>query len=578
MGDDSGGGYERRGLAEILVAQGSATPAQIAEAGVLGRESPGKPLGELLLGLGHVTSGQLAAALAAQYGLPLRTLRESELDPTVIRLVPAELAFRYQLLPLRRDNGELLVALADPANLAALDDLRFVTGLRVEPVVADAEDVRRLVEDHYLHRVMGGSADDDDVQVMADDDEDLSDVQSMAREALVVRLVNMLLRQAVQDRASDIHLEPFERELIVRFRIDGVLRPMPSPSKRLQAAIISRVKIMAEMDIAERRLPQDGRIKVRVEGREIDLRISTVPTLYGESVVMRLLDRDAGLLSLAGLGFPETTRERFERLLKIPYGILLATGPTGSGKTTTLYAALQQVVSPTRKVITIEDPVEYQLDGVNQIAVRPKIGLSFAEGLRHILRQDPDVIMVGEIRDHETADIAIHAALTGHLVFSTLHTNDSAGAVARLLDMGIEPFLVASSLEGVLAQRLVRRLCPACKAPHAPTSAELYDMGNLADESRQHTIFRPVGCDECRGTGYRGRVGLIELLVVDDEIQELILRRASSAAIRESAQARGLVTLREEGWRHAFAGLTSIDEVTRVTHESESALGLEEYP
>ncbi|MBI5832261.1 MAG: type II secretion system ATPase GspE [Armatimonadetes bacterium] len=533
-----------------------------------------KRLGDVLVGLGHASSADIAAALADQYGLPLRGLRESDLEPAVTRLVPAELAFRHQVLPLGRTGDLLVVAMADPTNLTALDDLRFVTGLRVETVVADAEEVRRLVEDQYLHQVMG-AGDSDDVQVLSEDDDgDLSDVQSMAREALVVRLVNLLLRQAVAERASDIHIEPFERELVVRLRIDGVLRDVPAPSKRLQAAIISRVKIMAEMDIAERRLPQDGRIKVRVEGREIDLRISTVPTLYGESVVMRLLDRDTGLMSLEGLGFPEATRARFEKLLKTPYGILLSTGPTGSGKTTTLYGALQQVVSPTRKVITIEDPVEYQLHGVNQIAVRPRIGLTFAEGLRHILRQDPDVIMVGEIRDHETADIAIHSALTGHLVFSTLHTNDSAGAIARLLDMGIEPFLVASSLEGVLAQRLVRRLCPACKRAYEASDAELSDLGPLRSWLRGVELYAPAGCDECRGTGYRGRVGLYELLVVDEAVQELILRRASSQEIKESAQSRGLVTLREEGWQKVLDGITSLEEVTRVTHEDEAAMGV----
>jgi type II secretion system protein E len=564
-----------RRLGEILIAQQLVQPDAVTEALAIQLEDPQRRVGEILVGLGHLTSAEVAVALAEQYGLACRTLREADLDPRVMGSLPAELAFRHQVLPLAADEGALLVAMADPTNLSALDDLRFVTGRAVEAVVADADEIRRLVEEHYLHQVMSSSAvAGDEVEVVADEDEDLGDVQSLAREALVVRLVNVLLRQAVTERASDIHIEPFERGLKVRFRVDGVLRDIPAPSKRLQAAITSRIKIMAELDIAERRLPQDGRIKVRVEGREMDLRISTVPTLHGESVVMRLLDRETGLLDLVDLGFPDDTRRRFERLLKSPYGIVLSTGPTGSGKTTTLYAALQRVASPQRKVITIEDPVEYQLDGINQIAVKPRIGLTFAEGLRHILRQDPDVIMVGEIRDPETADIAIHAALTGHLVFSTLHTNDSSGAVARLLDMGIEPFLVASSLEGVLAQRLVRRLCPRCKEAYTASESELSDLGPLRGWLRGVTLYRAAGCDECRGTGYRGRVGLFELLVVDEAVQELILRRASSGEIKEAAASQGMSTLREEGWQKVLDGLTSVEEVTRVTHEDEARMGV----
>ncbi|NUQ00005.1 MAG: type II secretion system ATPase GspE [Armatimonadetes bacterium] len=562
-------------LGEILIKRGVLKPNDLLEAIELQQqERSDRRLGEVLLALGHCRGSDLAAALAEQYGLPLRSLRESDLDPEVTRLLPAELAYRHQLLPLSLNQGTLTVAVADPLNLAALDDVRFVTGQRIEAVVADPEDIRQLVEEHYLHEVMTGDA--EAVEVLSDEDEDLGDVQSMAREALVVRLVNLLLRQAIAERASDIHIEPFERDLKVRFRIDGVLRDMPAPAKRYQAAITSRIKIMAELDIAERRLPQDGRIKVRVEGREIDLRISTVPTLYGESVVMRLLDKETGLRGLSELGFPTATQKRFEQLLRTPYGIILATGPTGSGKTTTLYAALQMVNSPERKVITIEDPVEYQLGGVNQIHVRPKIGLTFAEGLRHILRQDPDVIMVGEIRDGETADIAIHAALTGHLVFSTLHTNDSSSAVARLLDMGAEPFLVASSVEGVLAQRLVRRLCPHCKEAYTPSGLELEDLGTMREWLQGVQLHRAVGCDICRGTGYMGRIGLYELLVVDETIKELIMQRAPSSEIKEAAQRHGLVTLREEGWQKVLEGVTSVDEIQRVTHEDEARLGVGE--
>ncbi len=576
---DAGGAWEfavaeRQRIGEILMANEAVTAAQVAEALQLQKQGvEHRRLGEILVGLGNCLAAAVATALASQCGLPYRPLRETELDPEVVRLVPAELAYRHQILPLEAPDGQLTVGVADPLNLAAIDDLRFVTGRRINVQVAEADEVRRLVEEHYLHHVMTGEA-AEGIEVLSDEEEDLGDVQSMAREALVVRLVNLLLRQAVSERASDIHIEPFERELRVRFRVDGVLRDMPAPAKRYQAAIASRIKILAELDIAERRLPQDGRIKVRVEGREIDLRISTVPTLYGESVVMRLLDKQTGLLGLEQLGFPATTRGRFEHLIRRPYGIILSTGPTGSGKTTTLYGALQMVNSPERKVITIEDPVEYQLAGVNQIHVRPKIGLTFAEGLRHILRQDPDVIMVGEIRDRDTADIAIHAALTGHLVFSTLHTNDSASAVARLVDMGAEPFLVASSLEGVLAQRLVRRLCDQCKEPYVPSDLELGELGVAGIWREEVTVYRPVGCDACRGTGYLGRIGLFELLMVDDSITDLIMRRAPSTALREAAQRSGLVTLREEGWQRVLDGVTSIDEVTRVTHEDEIGLGV----
>jgi len=561
-------------LGELLVTRGKVSLEAVDEAMALqSHESGGRRLGELLVALGHCRSRDVAEVLAEQYGLPWTQIREGDLKPELMSQIPADLAYRHQVLPLSRDNGTLTVAVADPLNLEALDDLRFVTGARIEAVVADAEEIRQEVEEHYLHHVMTGEA-AEGVEVLSEDQDDLGDVQSMAREALVVRLVNLLLRQAISERASDVHIEPFERDLKVRFRIDGVLRDMPAPAKRYQAAITSRIKIMADLDIAERRLPQDGRIKVRVEGREIDLRISTVPTLWGESVVMRLLDKETGLRGLPELGFPEETRRRFEQLIKTPYGIILSTGPTGSGKTTTLYAALQMVNSPERKVITIEDPVEYQLAGVNQIHVRPKIGLTFADGLRHILRQDPDVIMVGEIRDGETAEIAIHAALTGHLVFSTLHTNDSASAVARLLDMGAEPFLVASSVEGVLAQRLVRRLCPHCKQAYLPGDSELANLESIPGWAPGLELFHPQGCDQCRGTGYMGRVGLYELLAIDETIEHLILEQAPSSAIKEAGQRRGMVSLREEGWRRVMEGVTSVEEITRVTHEDETALGV----
>ncbi|MBI5835197.1 MAG: type II secretion system ATPase GspE [Armatimonadetes bacterium] len=565
-------------LGTILVGRGAIDAAQLEEAlhGLPGDGS--RRLGERLTALGYCSTADVAAALAEQYNLPLQPLRDVPLTHDVLRRVPAEFAVRNNVLPLALRDNVLILAVADPGNLMALDDLRLVTKLALRIVVADSEELRRLVEDSYLREILAAEAEagETGVEVLEQREEDIGDIENLAGQALVVQLVNMMLRQAVAERASDIHIEPFENDLRIRFRIDGVLRSVAPPSKRLQAAICSRIKIMADMNIAERRLPQDGRIKIRVAGRQIDLRISTLPTLYGESVVIRLLDRDSQSVDLGAMGFPVDALARFRRMLTVSYGIILATGPTGSGKTTTLYAALQEVSSPARKVITIEDPVEYQLPGINQMHVHAKIGLTFAEGLRTILRQDPDVIMVGEIRDEETADIAIHAALTGHLVFSTLHTNDSAGAVARLCDMGIEPFLVASSLEGVVAQRLVRRLCPKCREAYKPSSAELRELGSAASSYKGAPFYRATGCNECRGTGYRGRVGLFELLVVDELIQDKLVSRASSADIKEAAVSRGMVTLREEGWRKVAEGVTTADEVARVTHEDEAALGVGE--
>jgi type II secretion system protein E len=539
-------------------------------------------LGQTLVSQGRCTSAEIASALAEQFGLPFQSLRDVRIDPGAARKIPAELALRHHILPLGVRGDALIVAVADPNDLYALDDIQRTAGQRIRPVVADAEELRRLVEEYYLHHSIRESPEavEEGLEVVVDKEDDLDVAQEMFGQAVIISFVNRLIRQAIAERASDIHIEPFENEVRIRLRVDGVLRKTPSQAKMLHAAIVSRIKIMSELDIAEHRLPQDGRIKVRAAGREVDVRISTLPTLYGESVVMRLLDHDPRALQLTNLGFPKDTFERFRRLLQAPYGIILATGPTGSGKSTTLYAALQNVSGPERKVITIEDPVEYRLPGVNQMHVRPKIGLTFAEGLRHILRQDPDVIMVGEIRDPETADIAINAALTGHLVFSTLHTNDSAGAVARLLDMGIEPFQVASSVEGIVAQRLVRRLCPHCREAATPLPAEQAELTGAIGHRHDGPIYRATGCAECRGTGYRGRIGLYELMILDDAIANLVLRRAATREIKEFAQSRGMVTLRDAGWRKVSEGITTVEEVTRVTHEDEArnAVGEDEAP
>jgi len=393
--------------------------------------------------------------------------------------------------------------------------------------------------------------------------EDVHHLRDMAFEAPIVKLVNMLITRAVESRTSDIHIEPFENNVKVRFRIDGALTDIESLPKRIQAAVISRIKIMSRLNIAERRLPQDGRIKLRVSGRDIDLRVSSIPTSYGESIVMRILDRGTALVILEYLGFPEDILKKYKKLITTPYGMLLVTGPTGSGKTTTLYASLNNINSPDKKIITIEDPIEYQIDGINQIHVKPQIGLTFANGLRHIVRQDPDVIMVGEIRDLETADIAIHSALTGHLVFSTLHTNDAPGAVTRLLDMGIEGFLVSSSLIGVLAQRLVRVICPKCKEPFKPEQKFL-DKIEIGEDV---TTYHGAGCDECRSTGYMGRTGIFELMTVDGEIRQLILDKVSSDVIRQRAVSKGMQVLRDCGWQKVKEGVTTIEEVLRVSQE-----------
>lgn len=497
---------------------------------------------------------------------PLRVV-ESELDPELLRLIPAELAYRHCLLPVAIDGETLVVAMADPLDLDAIDDVRVVTGLSVEPLAAEPDELRRAVESYYMRTIMSGGSEGEGVEVIEETEEEIGDLARMAREALVVKAVNMIIRQAVQSRASDIHIEPMERELRVRYRIDGVLGLAPPPPKRLQAAIISRVKIMANLDIAERRLPQDGRIPLRVSGRDIDLRVSTVPTLYGESIVMRILDKSSVMYGLGELGFQPADYARFESLIRRPHGIVLATGPTGSGKTTTLYAALQATFSDELKVITIEDPVEYQLDGVNQIEVRSRIGLTFARGLRHIVRQDPDIIMVGEIRDAETADIAVHSALTGHLVFSSLHTNDAAGAVTRLVDLGVEPFLVVSTLSGAVGQRLVRTICKSCKEEVEVDFSAYRFLGDLRPYFPDRRAWRGRGCDDCRGTGYRGRTGLYEVLVMSEEIEELILASGSSSEVRHAALRGGMTTMKQDGISKAQQGITTLDEVQRAARD-----------
>ncbi len=512
-----------------------------------------------------------AGTLARRFGLEYRDAIEPQhLDPTLTARVPIQYARRAACLPLRqREDGAIEIALADPRKPQIVDDLRALFRQRIVPVVVPGatllDSINRAYDDAQgsAESVMG-DIEEGGLDEVAHELEEPRDLLDADDDAPIIRLVNSLLFQAVKDRASDIHVEPFERDVIVRFRIDGILYDVLKPPRRYHPTIIARIKIMAGLDIAEKRLPQDGRLRFRVAGRDIDVRVSIVPTQFGERAVLRLLDRTATLLELEELGLLGDNLEQLERLVERSHGILLVTGPTGSGKTTTLYAALTRLNSSSRNIITIEDPIEYQLHGVGQIQVNPKIDLTFASGLRSILRQDPDVIMVGEIRDAETAEIAIQAALTGHLVFSTLHTNDSFGALSRLIDMGIEPFLVSSSLNGVMAQRLVRRVCPTCRVPDVATAETERELGIPVGTE----IYREgPGCEGCKETGYRGRGGIHELLPVDDDVRGLVMQRSDAAAIRRLATSRGMRTLRDDGAAKVIAGTTTVAEVLRVTQE-----------
>jgi general secretion pathway protein E len=554
-------------LGELLVSEGLATPDVVAAA-TTRSQTTGESLADALVAQGAVSAADVLQIVARQHRLPYLSRDELPSPLPVLKNLSSKYLKQYTVCPVSVEGGVLTVATADPLNPVIVDDLRQSTGLDVRLVVCLPDAITEAIDRTYeggsttaLQRIVEGMEDD----VRGDGDEDVNHLRDMAFEAPVVRLVNLLVENAIASEASDIHIEPFEDTLRIRYRIDGILYDQEAPPRRLQAAVTSRIKIMAEMNIAERRLPQDGRIRVTLHGRRVDIRVSTIPTVHGESIVMRLLDRSSVFLPMERLGFTTQMLGRFEKLITRPHGILLVTGPTGSGKTTTLYAALDKINSPDRKIITVEDPVEYQLKGVNQIPVKPKIGLTFASGLRHIVRQDPDVILVGEIRDLETAEISIQASLTGHLVFSTLHTNDAPSAVTRLQDMGVEPYLLSSVLEGVLAQRLVRRICQVCRVPDTPSAADIEALGIEADP---HTsLFRGKGCDDCRGTGYRGRTGIYELFVITEDVRSLILRRASSREIRRLAIDMGMVTLRQDGWGRAVDGVTTIEEVLRVTQE-----------
>ena len=554
------------GIAEILLEKGLITPEDLAAAMDL-RKTDGLRLDRAIVRLGIVSEQALLKVMSEQLAIPLVDLHSVQIDVETLRSLPSRLVYKKRLVPVSRENGSVTVATSDPFDLYAFDELQLVTGLEVRPALAPEADIDQVIKTYY--GVAGDTIEEmagEQIEIVRTDGEGDEDLLEMAQEASVIKLVNEILVEAVNERASDVHIEPYEKDLKIRYRIDGVLHEttVPPQIRRFQAAIISRIKIMAQLNIAEKRLPQDGRIKLQIGGRQIDIRVSVIPMLFGEGVVMRVLDKANVLFTLPQLGMPEDTYETFESLITRPHGIILVTGPTGSGKTTTLYAALQQVTSGAIKVLTVEDPVEYHLDGVNQIQVQPKIGMTFARGLRAILRHDPDVVMIGEIRDKETAEAAIQAALTGHLVLSTLHTNDACSAATRLIDMGIEPFLVTSTLIGSMAQRLVRLICKECKTELDPATAKLPSDFTLEPGEK---LYHGTGCRACRQSGYRGRQGVYELMTMNGEIADQMLARVSSHRIVETARrTTNFRLLREDGWRKVRAGQTTVDEVLRSTN------------
>ncbi len=548
---------ERLGL--LLVRAGIITERQLNDALEV-HKATGSPLGRVLVDLGYATQGAILSVMARQIGIPYVDFSQQKPDPAAVAVVPKELANRYTLMPVEFDEeGRLLVAMADPHNVLALDDLRIITGYEIKPGISTKDDIVAAINEYY--RVAEHI--DVDAGAVEEEEVDLSQLTELVDEAPIVKLVNYIINKAVADRASDIHIEPQEKDLRVRYRIDGVLHEMMRSPKSTQQAIISRFKIMSDMDIAESRKPQDGHTALTIGGHKMDFRVSTLPTVYGERVVLRILRKDNIMLKLEDLGFLPQSLERFESSFRKPYGAILVTGPTGSGKSTTLYAAVNVLNEPARHIITAEDPVEYRLPGVNQIQTNPKAGLTFARALRSFLRCSPDVILVGEIRDQETAKIAIESALTGHLVLSTLHTNDAPGAITRLIEMGVEPFLVASAVDCVLAQRLARRLCKDCKEEYTPPKQALIDAG-FSEDNLPERIFRPVGCKKCGGTGYKGRMGIHEVMLVSEEISDLTVKEATAEKIRQVAIEQGMLTLRQDGLEKVRMGLTSLEEIARV--------------
>src|SRR4249919_1744025 len=550
-------------LGQILLEQGLISEEHLQRALEEHRNTP-KSLGRVLIDLGYIRERDLVRALAEQVGLEFVDLTEYRVDATAAALLPEALCRRYRALPIGEEDGKLLVAMSDPANVYALDDIRSITGRDVRPVVATSNDVEQAIQ---KYSGMG-----DQVEALAseaaealDTEADLTQVEAAVEDAPIVKLVQAIMTQAAADRASDVHIEPTEKDVRVRFRVDGVLHEVMHSPKSIQNGLISRLKVMGDLNIAEKRIPQDGRVSLRVNNRSLDLRLATLPTVHGEKIVIRILDKTNALLQLSELGFLPQAFESYERSFRKPYGAILVTGPTGSGKSTTLYATLNIVNSIDRHIVTVEDPVEYRLPGVNQIQVNPKAGLTFASALRSILRADPDIILIGEIRDRETAMIAVESALTGHLVLSSLHTNDAPSAITRLIEMQVETFLVGSAIDYVVAQRLARQLCEKCKQAYTPEESELIEAGYA--ESRIPDLgvfFRPSGCQSCSNTGYRGRIGLYEVMPMTEEIERLTVERASSESVKRVAIEQGMFTLRDDGLHKAASGRTSIEEIARV--------------
>jgi type IV pilus assembly protein PilB len=558
-----------------LIADGLITQEQLHQALIEHKKTKEK-LGVILIRLGLVNEDQLVGFLSRQFGIPSITLADVEVDPAVAKLVPHSMATKYDVLPIKVVGNTLSLAMADPANVFALDDVAFMTNMQVMPLVAAQSAIREAIERSYkaeanaIADVLSGFSEDAYVEVVEDPDAaaskvDVFELQESADDPPTVRLVNVVLVDAIRRGASDIHWESYEKVFRVRFRIDGVLHEILQPPKRLESGVLSRLKIMSNLDISERRLPQDGRIKLRYNSREIDFRVSVLPTIFGEKCVMRILDKDALKLDLTALGFDSWSLEQFTKAIHEPYGMVLITGPTGSGKTTTLYSAIHTINTPGHNIMTAEDPVEYNLKGVNQVQIHEAVGRTFAAALRSFLRQDPDVILVGETRDLETAQISIRAALTGHLVFSTLHTNDCPSTVARLLDMGIPPFLISSSLLLILAQRLARKVCAGCKEPYEIEESSLESYGHLSRSTERIQVYRGKGCDKCSGTGMKGRVALYEVMPMSQELRDLVLRSAPTAEIRKMAQDQGMRTLRQAGLQKVIEGMTTVEEVLRVT-------------
>jgi len=558
-------------IGDILLKTHRITREQLDQA-VAMQQTEGGRLGAVLLKLGFVTEEAIAECLGEQYGLPYIDLDAHGIEPSLIRLIPSAIVHKHLVIPVSKASHTLTIAMADPTNIFAVDDIKFIVGSNVELMVATESALRRAIDRYYdstntLQDAMA-SLEDAGMEVM-EEQEDLSpnlgELKQAGQEAPVVKLINLILAESIKKGASDIHIEPYEKNFRIRFRIDGVLYEVMAPPMSLKNAMISRLKIMANLDIAERRLPQDGRMKVKYKSKTVDFRVSILPTLFGEKVVMRLLDKSNLMLDMTRLGFEPQALADFEEAIHAPYGMILVTGPTGSGKTTTLYSALDRVNQPETNIMTAEDPVEFNLRGINQVQIRENIGLTFAAALRSFLRQDPDVIMLGEIRDQETAEIAVKAALTGHLVLSTLHTNDAPSAITRLLNMRIEPFLVASSVLLIVAQRLLRRVCGQCRAPIAVPTNALVEIGLTQEEATSTTCYKGAGCERCLGTGYKGRIAIYEVLVLRPELRDLVLSGASAIDIKRAAIRDGMRTLRMSGLRKLKDGITTVEEVLRVT-------------